>query len=108
MASRSGRRQRTSSNRSTAGAGRGGANRKNPDQHDWQDPRDAAGKPAPDSGPRPGEPVPRDFGRDGISSLVTHDRALRAREVSRPRPEDEAEAEAAAEAMLKRLGRRPR
>ena len=46
-------------------------------------------------------PVPRDFGRDGISGLVSQDRALRAREVSRPRPEDEAEAEAGAEAMLR-------
>lgn len=53
-------------------------------------------------------PVPRDFGRDGISNLLTPDRALRAREVSRPTPEDEAEAQAGAEAMLRRLGHRPR
>jgi hypothetical protein len=32
---------------------------------------------------------PRDFGRDGVSGLVTLDRALRARDVSRPDPEDE-------------------
>lgn len=51
-------------------------------------------------------PLPHDFGRDGTSGLVNHDRALRAREVSRPRPEDEADAVAGAEAMLKRLGRR--
>ncbi|QGF22356.1 hypothetical protein [Raineyella fluvialis] len=51
-------------------------------------------------------PLPHDFGRDGTSGLVTHDRALRAREVSRPRPEDDAEAVAGAEAMLRRLGRR--
>lgn len=51
-------------------------------------------------------PFPHDFGRDGTSGLVTHDRALRAREVSRPTPEDEAEAVAGAEAMLRRLGRR--
>lgn len=50
-------------------------------------------------------PFPHDFGRDGTSGLVTHDRALRAREVSRPTPEDEAEAVAGAEAMLRRLGR---
>ncbi|MEA5155060.1 hypothetical protein [Raineyella sp.] len=50
-------------------------------------------------------PLPHDFGRDGTSGLVNHDRALRAREVSRPRPEDEADAAAGAEAMLKRLGR---
>lgn len=32
---------------------------------------------------------PRDFGRDGVSGLVTLDRALRARDVSRPGVEDE-------------------
>jgi len=32
---------------------------------------------------------PRDFGRDGASGLVTLDRALRARDVSRPDAEDE-------------------
>lgn len=68
--------------------------------------------PAEPAGPAPAAdhdvPVPRDFGRDGISGLVTHDRALRAREVSRPRPEDEAEALAGAEAMLRRLGPRKR
>jgi hypothetical protein len=32
---------------------------------------------------------PRDFGRDGVSGLVTLDRALRARDVSRPDAEDE-------------------
>jgi hypothetical protein len=32
---------------------------------------------------------PRDFGRDGVSGLVTPDRALRARDVSRPDSEDE-------------------
>ena len=32
---------------------------------------------------------PRDFGRDGVSGLVTLDRALRARDVSRPDADDE-------------------
>jgi len=32
---------------------------------------------------------PRDFGRDGSSGLVTLDRALRARDVSRPDADDE-------------------
>ncbi len=32
---------------------------------------------------------PREFGRDGVSGLVTLDRALRARDVSRPGAEDE-------------------
>ena len=35
---------------------------------------------------------PRDFGRDGVSGLVSLDRALRARDVSRPDAEDEQEA----------------
>ena len=67
-----------------------------------------AAPPAPAAGPEPDVPVPRDFGRDGISGLVSHDRALRAREVSRPQAEDEADALAGAEAMLRRLGTRPR
>ena len=32
---------------------------------------------------------PRDFGRDGVSGLLTLDRARRARDVSRPDDEDE-------------------
>ena len=32
---------------------------------------------------------PRDFGRDGVSGLVTLDRAMRGRDVSRPDDEDE-------------------
>jgi hypothetical protein len=32
---------------------------------------------------------PRDFGRDGVSGLLTRDRAMRARDVSRPDDEDE-------------------
>lgn len=58
-----------------------------------------------DAHPERDTPVPHDFGRDGTSGLVDHDRALRAREVSRPTPEDEAAAVAGAEAMLRRLGR---
>ncbi|MDO5500260.1 MAG: hypothetical protein Q4F67_11355 [Propionibacteriaceae bacterium] len=50
---------------------------------------------------------PRDFGRDGISGLVSADRALRAREVSRPSAEDLAEAQRTAEELLGRLDQRP-
>jgi hypothetical protein len=32
---------------------------------------------------------PRDFGRDGVSGLVTPDRAMRARDVSRPDAADD-------------------
>lgn len=39
------------------------------------------------SSDRHGE-LDRAFGRDGISGLVTPDRAMRAREVSRPTPAD--------------------
>ena len=80
-------------------------------QPDSTDRRPALGDVAPTPGADTAEhdvPVPRDFVRDGISGLVTPDRALRAREVSRPRPEDEAEAAAGAEAMLRRLGPRSR
>lgn len=45
----------------------------------------------------------RDFGRDGISGLVTRGRALRAREVSTPTPADMAEAERTAEQLLAKL-----
>ena len=49
----------------------------------------------------------REFGRDGISGLVSADRALRAREVSRPSSEEYAEAERTADGLLARLeGRR--
>lgn len=51
---------------------------------------------------------PKDFGRDGVSGLVTADRALRARDVSRPQPEDERLAEGVlAELMARVDGRRP-
>lgn len=41
----------------------------------------------------------RGFGRDGITGLVTADRALRAREVSRPTPADADAARAAVAAL---------
>ncbi|MDO5683531.1 MAG: hypothetical protein Q4G46_11985 [Propionibacteriaceae bacterium] len=47
--------------------------------------------------------VHREFGRDGVSGLVTPARALRAREVSRPSAEDLAEAERTADRLLARL-----
>ena len=51
---------------------------------------------------------PRDFGRDGVSGLVTLDRALRARDVSRPDAEDEALAlDVLADLMARVDGRRP-
>lgn len=48
-----------------------------------------------------------EFGRDGISGLVTPDRALRAREVSRPSDADLEEAEQAADRLLARLDQPP-
>ncbi len=52
---------------------------------------------------------PRDFGRDGVSGLVTLDRALRARDVSVPTPEDDLLAESVlAELLARAEGRRPR
>jgi len=51
---------------------------------------------------------PRDFGRDGVSGLVTLDRALRARDVSRPDAEDEELAlDVLADLMARVDGRRP-
>lgn len=50
---------------------------------------------------------PRDFGRDGVSGLVTLDRALRARDVSRPDADDERDALEALAGLLARVdGRR--
>ena len=54
------------------------------------------------SGHDPRDLWPRDFGRDGVSGLVTPARALRAREVSRPRPEDDEAAERVVAALLAR------
>jgi len=54
-----------------------------------------------------GDLWPRDFGRDGVSGLVTLDRAMRARDVSRPDDEDEREALAVLDELLARVdGRR--
>jgi len=44
---------------------------------------------APARGADPRELWPRDFGRDGVSGLLTVDRAMRARDVSHPDDEDE-------------------
>ena len=63
-------------------------------------------------GPEPGRPAaesaePRDFGRDGVSGLVDHDRAMRARDVSRPSAEQVVDAEQAVARLLARTnGRR--
>jgi len=50
---------------------------------------------------------PREFGRDGVSGLVTADRAMRARDVSRPTAEDErVAAEVLADLLARVDGRR--
>lgn len=50
---------------------------------------------------------PRDFGRDGVSGLLTLDRAMRARDVSHPLDEDEQMALDLLEKLLARVdGRR--
>lgn len=50
---------------------------------------------------------PRDFGRDGVSGLLTMDRAMRARDVSHPLDEDEQLALDVLEKLLARVdGRR--
>jgi hypothetical protein len=55
-----------------------------------------------------GDLWPRDFGRDGVSGLVNLDRALRARDVSRPDADDEREAVEVLQELLARVdGRRP-
>ncbi|GAA1392668.1 hypothetical protein [Luteococcus peritonei] len=49
----------------------------------------------------------REFGRDGISGLVDADRAVRAREVSRPREQDRVQASLVLDSLLRRAtGRR--
>lgn len=67
----------------------------------------------PDSGPsaayghEPRDLWPRDFGRDGVSGLVTVDRGMRARDVSRPSVQDEELAEEVVAELLARVdGRR--
>jgi len=55
----------------------------------------------------PRELWPRDFGRDGVSGLLSTDRAMRARDVSRPDPEDERLAADVIDELLARVdGRR--
>ncbi|GAB3701570.1 hypothetical protein [Mariniluteicoccus flavus] len=51
--------------------------------------------------------TPREFGRDGVSGMLDDDRAMRARDVSRPTDADVAAAELTVEAMVARAqGRR--
>src|SRR6478609_3620225 len=50
---------------------------------------------------------PRDFGRDGVSGLVSLDRAMRARDVSRPSPAEELTAESVLADLLARAEGRP-
>ena len=62
---------------------------------------------APARGVESRELWPRDFGRDGVSGLLTLDRAMRARDVSRPDDEDEKMALDVLEKLLARVdGRR--
>jgi hypothetical protein len=62
---------------------------------------------APARGVDPRELWPRDFGRDGVSGLITLDRAMRARDVSHPDDEDERIALEVLEKLLARVdGRR--
>lgn len=56
---------------------------------------------------RGGADIPRDFGRDGVSGLVSVDRAMRARDVSRPSDADHKAAELVLADLLARVdGRR--
>jgi hypothetical protein len=57
------------------------------------------------SGPERHTEPDRGFGRDGISGLVDANRALRARDVSRPGPEELEAAERVVAATLARLER---
>lgn len=52
---------------------------------------------------------PREFGRDGVSGMVSRDRAIRAREVSKPSPTDLSKAHKTIDQLIARAqGRRPR
>lgn len=51
---------------------------------------------------------PRSLGRDGITVMVNHDRALRAREVAQPTKADRERADAALPALLDQLAGRRR
>ena len=62
---------------------------------------------APARGADPRELWPRDFGRDGVSGLLTLDRAMRSRDVSHPSDEDERMALDVLDKLLARVdGRR--
>ncbi|HEY5784710.1 MAG TPA: hypothetical protein VIT65_08030 [Microlunatus sp.] len=62
---------------------------------------------APARGADARELWPRDFGRDGVSGLLTLDRAMRSRDVSHPHDEDERMALAVLDQLLARVdGRR--
>lgn len=51
---------------------------------------------------------PKSLGRDGITVMVNHDRALRAREQPRPSADEMAKADATLASLLARvLGKRP-
>lgn len=50
----------------------------------------------------------RPLGRDGITIMVNHDRALRAREISQPTAADREQAAEALPALLNRLNGRRR
>lgn len=58
---------------------------------------------APARGADQRELWPRDFGRDGVSGLLTVDRAMRARDVSHPDDEDEKLALAVLDKLLARV-----
>ena len=51
---------------------------------------------------------PRSLGRDGITVMVNHDRALRAREIAQPTKADRQRADAALPALLDQLAGRRR
>ena len=62
---------------------------------------------APARGSDARELWPRDFGRDGVSGLLTGDRAMRSRDVSHPDDEDERMALDVLDKLLARVnGRR--
>ncbi|MDO4717131.1 MAG: hypothetical protein Q4B08_06140 [Propionibacteriaceae bacterium] len=61
----------------------------------------------PTTNERPAQP--REFGRDGVSGMVSRDRAIRAREVSKPSPTDFSAAHNTIDQLIARAqGRRPR
>ncbi len=69
----------------------------------------AGGTPATTHHHDPRDLWPRDFGRDGVSGLVSTARAMRARDVSRPDAEDDEFAAEVLAGLLARVdGRRTR